>query len=1334
MAPLVGNFILVVVVVADALPIIARTRVAHIVHERKSGTPCIIGRGSFSSCSLAVELGNTKEETQEMKRHKKRRRMSEKDGPRSPKSEHPRMHVKQVCEETESDTESSDDVKRDIVNLVSDEEQDKDDENNPDRRKYQQQEGDEKGMFLSQLEEFHEESNERIRRLKNKRHMKKPWDWFKLHKIVEKARNSNNRRTTSKTHGIWGRELSDADWTEITKKFRRGYPKSNLKRGTTRTAYNMYLLPFVQKLKTIEAEEKFEDEYSEEEESLTQEDVTQKPLPEILNHLQTELKLIVSIGASKALAHGPLQQKLTSDIRSVSIDFTELLKGFKQHQNEVVLLGESRIGKSFALDQALRTSEYSKEWYQKANRPDNKPIDDVLPGELMMLEEAMLHHNTNRRKGTNNNRKRKRNRMKRNNAKNVQDDAHALVDKHFEQARSVAQKRFNENNILKETRVLAAEREEVQRMLRFYSGDNNMKPQIPFLVKHSDASGSVTSLKTVFSFSSLYHAVLIVSNKTEVETLLTQYDWKGQLEKWRAGLLEKEQDERRLYMVKLLSMVTGVEEDDIYDDEDTYLPSSYSPSSSSSSSSSSQSGGVKFDPKVEAELGNVYVVLGKGGDIVSDRVHVRDRIFEILRQPVVNSLAKSLHIYAPCAVLESTRIVDPPGCNETDPFKNEQLIASLQNATNVVLCLGHKNLSNSKSVLEVFRNHVLQSWLHGDTHLSILGCREKSDLKTPKHIRESKEDNHNNNLLPQLATAMQSDKVAEKSMIKDAKAKIVDDLRRCSLSKQQREQMFDDHFMFALCRPYLASTLRTAITENNPLTLFGTTPERRRNNASNNNNNNNNNNNDNRLEEFLVARIRSNGRDLMKMLGGFSQAAYLKNQFGGMIRKLKSLLRAGLDHNTETDASIEIDLPTEVNNTVKDCLQGKLNVEAVYRAIASHPSMVASREAHEQFFYTDDVLQIVRAAWQRFGEKKRKGVRDRLVKCFNDYGQRIFYSTNVYGKELQVALGPLLQIADDKFVSSLGVTIERFRTKQGDDLKQLLIDVVRDRVEESLKNLFSRHTTTRQHRSSSSSYHKKGGGGGGGGGLQKTREKGFSETLTKLFRDYCCEPIRGKRGGIKGGLRGGRRGGGGGTGSLLADIDGRTEKLCVSKLSLAREIKIVMKNDIVLSLQQHMQRFIGKLREISAERRSDEIKRRGDEFKIRGEFLEQISKKFDGFPDLLVQRLHTRWRKTKLPKILQAPSGPYSQHLRGFCRLIDNNRSVSRAFIQKIRQRILKIEPVIHHVIKSLSVSMDNKADFDKKIGGVQHGVLADNHNDNDQKKKKKNLLGKYGKICVGKQ
>jgi len=168
----------------------------------------------------------------------------------------------------------------------------------------------------------------------------------------------------------------------------------------------------------------------------------------------------------------------------------------------------------------------------------------------------------------------------------------------------------------------------------------------------------------------IYHLVIRYKTEEEIRAELAGYDW-DQLE----GLDLDDDDNSEVananYKLGMLLAVSGL---------GLEKPKSI--------------GEVQICDAVREKLATRYeIVAGRGRKLLDDRLYVRARLWELMRDHTVPYLLQECVVYMPADVLEGVELIDAPGTGVVSPQEQRALQDVLETADAVVVCM-QRNLED----------------------------------------------------------------------------------------------------------------------------------------------------------------------------------------------------------------------------------------------------------------------------------------------------------------------------------------------------------------------------------------------------------------------------------------------------------------------------------------------------------------------------------------------------------------------------------------------------------------------------------------------------------------
>ncbi len=177
----------------------------------------------------------------------------------------------------------------------------------------------------------------------------------------------------------------------------------------------------------------------------------------------------------------------------------------------------------------------------------------------------------------------------------------------------------------------------------------------------------------------IYHLVIRYKTEEEIRAELAGYDW-DQLEE-----LDLDDDNSEVanakYKLGMLLAVAGLED---ADPEGVEKPKSI--------------GEVQICDAVREKLAARYeIVAGRGRKLLDDRLYVRARLWELMRDQTVPYLLQECVVYMPADVLEGVELIDAPGTGVVSPQEQRALQDVLETADAVVVCM-QRNLEDCRFI------------------------------------------------------------------------------------------------------------------------------------------------------------------------------------------------------------------------------------------------------------------------------------------------------------------------------------------------------------------------------------------------------------------------------------------------------------------------------------------------------------------------------------------------------------------------------------------------------------------------------------------------------------
>eukprot|EP00041_Stephanoeca_diplocostata_P021331 m.495587 g.495587 ORF g.495587 m.495587 type:complete len:1542 (+) comp21801_c0_seq10:612-5237(+) len=150
----------------------------------------------------------------------------------------------------------------------------------------------------------------------------------------------------------------------------------------------------------------------------------------------------------------------------------------------------------------------------------------------------------------------------------------------------------------------------------------------------------------------------------------------------------------------------------------------------------------KFEPRHPSTAeydGKFHVYQGQGKSVVHDRVYIQWKLLQVLNDPIISAFIDEIHVLVPSVLLDSNMaLVDAPGVNDPDIVKFARLSDGTSNADGVVVCL-NKHLGSSQSTLKamedltIVRNLALDVAKHRTAPNKPLVLSLCSEERSPRH-------------------------------------------------------------------------------------------------------------------------------------------------------------------------------------------------------------------------------------------------------------------------------------------------------------------------------------------------------------------------------------------------------------------------------------------------------------------------------------------------------------------------------------------------------------------------------------------------------------------------
>lgn len=389
-----------------------------------------------------------------------------------------------------------------------------------------------------------------------------------------------------------------------------------------------------------------------------------------LSDVQAGLTRIPNLGALNNSHKNRLQRSISSSQNRLSqID---------QNPQKTFILGKSRQGKTFTIDQALQVSEISSIRYENDN--ENNSTD--LPTMIVDILKT---------------------------SKGTKEEKEARGQELLAQIEPNDDV-FDENGFLKNLQKVRAETENLAKRTKYcISGHEHDVPE-PFLIQHEDKGVSATKTNDYIAKGTRYQGLCVTMSTEEIQQVLGNFDFAKKMKILESGkLVEAEKKKLQMeydHMVIFAKFLADYQEPSLpenaenggeisFDDiklEEKDFPLPTSPDT------------VVIADSRKDIVGIYKMFDSKGKHKLSDRVYVRDEMDKFLTKYPL--LVKESRYYAPCIVLENTILINGPGtdCNSSEL---RVLLEAIDAADRIVVLTTVESIVNTQHVKECFEKYVM---------------------------------------------------------------------------------------------------------------------------------------------------------------------------------------------------------------------------------------------------------------------------------------------------------------------------------------------------------------------------------------------------------------------------------------------------------------------------------------------------------------------------------------------------------------------------------------------------------------------------------------------------
>jgi hypothetical protein len=135
------------------------------------------------------------------------------------------------------------------------------------------------------------------------------------------------------------------------------------------------------------------------------------------------------------------------------------------------------------------------------------------------------------------------------------------------------------------------------------------------------------------------------------------------------------------------------------------------------------------------------IVAGRGRFLLDDRMFVRQRLWEVMKDPATVYILHECVVYAPAEALEGVELIDAPGTGVVSPQEQKALQDVLETADAVVVCM-QRNLEDCRDIKSAIQGCVqfqkfIESPTPGTCQVFLFSALDEQNNFTPLDTQKS---------------------------------------------------------------------------------------------------------------------------------------------------------------------------------------------------------------------------------------------------------------------------------------------------------------------------------------------------------------------------------------------------------------------------------------------------------------------------------------------------------------------------------------------------------------------------------------------------------------------